>query len=393
MSRAGLGLGPVWCLDWPCGMIIIGIGRVTSARKAGGKMKIKTAWLAGVLAAIWLLNPGAAFADVNKGVAAADRGDYETALREFRSAAGQGDEIAQYNLGIMYKRGLGVAVNRSEAVKWYRLAAEQGFPEAQYALGVSYFLGEGVGKNEAEGLRLFRLAADGGFDEAQIALGLLYEDNHPVLAKESELSPIPNSTKAADWYRKAAEQGNVDAQYYLAKVLDNSGVAWTEALHWYRMAAVGPDWDARAQTALGRKYEQGSTGVDQSYSVAFRWYRAAADQGFGEAQFWLGWLFILGKGVEKDETEGFRLHRLAAENGYYLAQHQIGRDYLTWDFPEGFEYPPNRVEVGLMWLMLAARHSEEEIIEEELERALKRYSLEEKAEALRMAKEWEEQHQ
>ncbi len=40
-------------------------------------------------------------------LAARERGDYATALREFRVLAEQGDADAQYNLGLMYTRGRG----------------------------------------------------------------------------------------------------------------------------------------------------------------------------------------------------------------------------------------------------------------------------------------------
>ena len=48
-------------------------------------------------------------ADFVKGQAAYDRGDYTQAFEEFRSLAEQGDAKAQYNLGLMYARGQGVA--------------------------------------------------------------------------------------------------------------------------------------------------------------------------------------------------------------------------------------------------------------------------------------------
>ena len=40
-----------------------------------------------------------------------------------RAKAEQGDAAAQYNIGICYKRGLGVAADQVEAVKWFRKAA------------------------------------------------------------------------------------------------------------------------------------------------------------------------------------------------------------------------------------------------------------------------------
>ena len=83
-------------------------------------------------------------ADFGKGLAAAERGDYATAIREWRPLAEQGDAKAQYNLGVMYKKGMGVAQDYGQAVKWYRRAAEQGYAEAQNNLGVMYGNGRGV---------------------------------------------------------------------------------------------------------------------------------------------------------------------------------------------------------------------------------------------------------
>jgi len=86
-------------------------------------------------------------ADFQKGVTAYDSGDYATALREWKPLAEQGDAVAQFNLGVMYKKGLGVPQDYKTAVKWYRLAAEQGNARAQTNLGVMYAFGTGVLKD------------------------------------------------------------------------------------------------------------------------------------------------------------------------------------------------------------------------------------------------------
>ena len=46
-------------------------------------------------------------ADFNKGVAAAQSGDFATALREWTPLAKQGDADAQFSLGVMYEKGRG----------------------------------------------------------------------------------------------------------------------------------------------------------------------------------------------------------------------------------------------------------------------------------------------
>jgi TPR repeat protein len=69
-------------------------------------------------------------------IAANDRGDYATALRLLGPLADQGNARAQFNLGLMYDEGRGVAQNKAEALKWYGLAANQGHAIAQYNLGL-----------------------------------------------------------------------------------------------------------------------------------------------------------------------------------------------------------------------------------------------------------------
>ena len=57
--------------------------------------------------------------DFEKGKQAYERGDYVTALREWRSLAVQGDAAGQYGLGSIYSGGRGVPQDYAEAVKWW----------------------------------------------------------------------------------------------------------------------------------------------------------------------------------------------------------------------------------------------------------------------------------
>jgi hypothetical protein len=65
-------------------------------------------------------------ADFQRGLDAADRGDFLTALREWTPIAEQGHTNAQFNLGLMYDLGRGVPQDDRIEVKWYTLATEQG---------------------------------------------------------------------------------------------------------------------------------------------------------------------------------------------------------------------------------------------------------------------------
>ena len=122
----------------------------------------------------------AAAQDYDAGLAAAQSGDFATALREWTPLAEQGDARAQYNLGIMYGKGDGVPQDDAEAVKWYRLAAEQGLAVAQFNLGVMYNFGKGVPQDGAEAVKWFRLAAEQGYAKAQFNLGYMYANGYGV---------------------------------------------------------------------------------------------------------------------------------------------------------------------------------------------------------------------
>jgi TPR repeat protein len=71
---------------------------------------------------------------------------------ELRARAERGDAAAQYNLGVCYDDGEGVAQDHREAANWYRKSALQGYAEAQFTLGFCYQKGEGVMQDCAEAM-------------------------------------------------------------------------------------------------------------------------------------------------------------------------------------------------------------------------------------------------
>ena len=124
--------------------------------------------------------------------------DYETALKELKPLAEQGDPRSQYAVGWMYRNGEGVAQDYQTAVKWYRLAADQGHAEAQKSLGLMYQFGEGITQNNQNASKWYRLAAEQGNAEAQNNLGLLYLNGEGV---------TQSKTNAYMWLHNAASQG------------------------------------------------------------------------------------------------------------------------------------------------------------------------------------------
>ena len=183
--------------------------------------------------------------------------------------------------------------NLSGAIELLRKAAELGYAPAQYLMGGVFYVGSDVPedevewlqkvaklglapkKNLAEAAKWFRKAAEQGFVDAQIDLAWMYDDGDGV---------PEDKTEAARWYRKAAEQGNRYGQYFLATAYyDGEGVPqdYTEAAKWYRMAAEQGDGDA--QMSLAGMYEDGR-GVPKDIREAQKWYRKAAEQGTAYAE-------------------------------------------------------------------------------------------------------------
>jgi TPR repeat protein len=68
------------------------------------------------------------------GMAAYNRGDYVPAIRLFRPLAEQGNAKAQNLLGVMYRRGQGVARNSARAFVWFSRAASRGDATAKVEL-------------------------------------------------------------------------------------------------------------------------------------------------------------------------------------------------------------------------------------------------------------------
>ena len=88
------------------------------------------AFIAALCAGFTLGLTALAWAGFDEGEGAYNRGDYGTALREWRPLAEQGNAAAQYNLGFMYRNGQGVTQDYAQAHMWYNLAASS-FPPGE----------------------------------------------------------------------------------------------------------------------------------------------------------------------------------------------------------------------------------------------------------------------
>lgn len=165
--------------------------------------------------ALALIAP-AAHADVRTGVDAWSRGDYATAVREWRDPAERGDPDALFNLAQAYKLGRGAErdLARAEdlfgkaAARGHMLAADnyglllfqrgekarampnlaaaagRGDPRAQYLLGLAHFNGDAVEKDWVRAYALVSLAQQSGLQQATTALAQM--DQHIPLEQRQQ---------------------------------------------------------------------------------------------------------------------------------------------------------------------------------------------------------------
>lgn len=156
----------------------------------------------------------------------------------------------------------------------------------------------------------------------------------------------PGKIEAESWYRRAAGQGHMLAQYELGETwFTGDGVPpdYRKAKDWYLKAAHqghGP-----SQLRLGFLFAEKHFTGQTDYAEAEKWFTKAAAQNAGDAQFRLG-NFYLNFMRPPDLQRGEEWLRRAAGNGHRVAMFDLGR--LLLDSAD-----ETRKAEGLDWLAKA----------------------------------------
>lgn len=108
------------------------------------KRAMRAAFAVLVLAVGMVVGDRPAGATWEQGVAAFQRGEYEAAFFHWLPVAEFGEPEAQFNLGLMYQEGRGVARHPRRAIWWFERAARQGHAEAQLNLCFMFAQGQGL---------------------------------------------------------------------------------------------------------------------------------------------------------------------------------------------------------------------------------------------------------
>ena len=161
---------------------------------------------------------------MQKGRTAFEEKEYKKALKYFTPAAERGNAEAQYHVGLQLLYGADnikrtgnindvireLNEMKARGAEWLRKSAEQGYAPAQYSLAGCYLNGTGMERDAAKGVEWLRKAA------AQDEIHALYElanrhlDGRDGVEKDRD--------EAVKLYRKAAEQGHVDAKHILKRL-------------------------------------------------------------------------------------------------------------------------------------------------------------------------------
>jgi hypothetical protein len=200
-------------------------------------------------------------------------------FRLWLRAAEQGDAAAQRMVGDFYMRGVGTPASMDDARRWLTAAAVQGHVQAMLLLG-GLLLQLGAEADQAQAVDMFRRAAAQGNLDAQYNLGVCVRLGLGLARDDAEAERL---------YRAAADQGHRSAQLALGSLIE-------------QRAASEPDWIEAA-----------------------RWYRLAADAGHPAAMSSLAHLYEHGRGVSVDRTAALALYRQALAAGHVPAGPEVRR--------------------------------------------------------------------
>ena len=175
-----------------------------------------------------------AYAGLDDGIPAYDKGDYAQAYKVLKPLAEHGNAEAQSRLGWMYNFADGVPKDYGEAVESLADRLSKAMYSGQCYMGVMYEMGHGVAQDYAVAKEFYLKAAQQGDATAKVNLGWLYIRGDGV---------PQDFVQAHMWLNLAAAQGYTPAQRYrndLATKMTPSQIA--EAQHLTR------EWNPKGRT-------------------------------------------------------------------------------------------------------------------------------------------------
>lgn len=177
----------------------------------------------------------------------------EKAVEFYTKGANLGHVVAQYNLGLKFKRGdIGLAQSDAKAYALFAKAAEANYAPAMIESAIALADNRGVDRDPQRALQLLNAVSQRGSAEAMYYIGNLYRQGRTVHQRRGLDLPA-NDSEALIWYARAAELGHRNAQVRLASMLMNGqGVPAAQrdaAGRYWRLAAQNGSEHAQRQLA------------------------------------------------------------------------------------------------------------------------------------------------
>ena len=233
--------------------------------------------------------------------------------------------------------------NASEPFSEFMLSrARSGNLTAQYDLGVAYIEGNGVAKNVKEGQYWLEKCASKGHAAAQGYLGDIYYYIHH------------DPKQACHWWQKASDGGDLDMTFNLSIMYrDGNGVPKDMAKSVSLLRKGAEAGHAVSMFNLANYYTRGD-GVPRDERTALSWYTKAADKGHPGAMYNLCLSYANGYGTARNMARAGEYLRRAAEAGYPYALFEAARQYYDGgtmvsgvkDFNKAFTYMTRFVDAG-----------------------------------------------
>ena len=275
--------------------------------------------------------------EYDAGIAAYKRGHYAVALSNFESRAMEGDPVAQFCLGYMYKHGKGVRENNQTALDWYTKAAAQGHVPALNNRALIYGQQALELRLSLDGEALARLIEGKDIKTYIDVEGKKIIDNLEASVEDLGKGIVRDDPNNLILYNLALLQIEIVKVFFQEDVEED-----VEAIaKWHENAVISLGFAARmgyapAQNQLATIYKDGLWGESPDREKALEWYEKTAKQGFAAAQYNLAEMINEDalKMYAKDSAEASKLtikalewYEKAAEQRYAPAQYRLAQNY------------------------------------------------------------------
>ena len=177
----------------------------------------------------------------------------------------------QYQIGMMYFKGLGTSIDNTKAVEYFEKSTELGNQYAKRLLALEYISGKNFEQDIEKGIALLTECADSGDAFSRYKLGNLY----------LKCKIVNQDLDKAEKYLLAAED-NEFTQYVLGKLyLQKEKYDIQKAVFYFEKSA---DINMQSSYQLGRLYHLGSDGLKKDKEKAMHYLNLSAEQGNEYAQ-------------------------------------------------------------------------------------------------------------